>query len=224
MNIITSIFEIPCSILGVFRKNLYPMLALMAIPTRDTDLVQQASAPRLRTFISFACPKETNQRKGHHQIKRALLSPFAQILLNFIQENASIKASTTHHHAFGGRPRADLLNNEYIFANYYFSEHPWLDIRYSRNEPVQQGSFARLRITATKQIIIPSPHLGGHRRGTATCLTLSAFDTPIHRINTALATNSRPLYQKPRKSGLSAKYTTSPRPTCSIPMTVPLRK
>ena len=87
------------------------MLVLMAIPARDTHLVQQATTPwcRLRTFISFACPKETNQRKGHHQIKRALLSPIAQFLLNFIQENASIKAPTAHRHAFGGHPRADLL-------------------------------------------------------------------------------------------------------------------
>ncbi len=90
------------------------MLALMAIPARDTHLVQQATAPlwRLRTFISFACPKETNQRKGHHQIKRALLSPFAHPILTFDQENASIKAPTAHRHAFGGRPRANLLNNE----------------------------------------------------------------------------------------------------------------
>ncbi len=101
---------------GVFRKNLYPMLVLMTIPARDTHLVQQATASwcRLRTFISFTrkqnrAPKETNQRKGHHQIKRALLSPFAQFLLNFIQENASIKASNAHRHAFGGHPRAYLL-------------------------------------------------------------------------------------------------------------------
>ncbi len=104
------VYSILFPIRGI-QKNLYPMWVLIAIPARDTHLVQQASASwcSLRTFISFACPKETNQRKGHHQIKRALLSPFAQILLNFIQENASIKASTAHRHAFGGHPRADLL-------------------------------------------------------------------------------------------------------------------
>ncbi|MEM8484036.1 MAG: hypothetical protein AAF564_00740, partial [Bacteroidota bacterium] len=54
-------------------------------------------------------PKRNEPKKRAPPNKGALLSPFAQVRLNFIKENASIKAPTAHHHAFGGHPRAKLL-------------------------------------------------------------------------------------------------------------------